>query len=124
MWCKGRRARCKSVRSGWRRRIYEAGGAAYCERRASEGSTGIGNGLSLEQYDQKNFGFLRLEVGKSQIVGTYRSAPYVTGVTPSGSVLDSFVIDLGKHTVTTLGSGSATTKGSKAPQTSNKEALN
>jgi hypothetical protein len=63
------------------------------------------NGLSLEQYDQKNFGFLRLEVSKSQIVGTYRSAPYPSAGTPSGSLIDSFVIDLGKNTVTTLGAG-------------------
>jgi acid phosphatase type 7 len=69
------------------------------------------NGLSLEQYDQKNFGFLRLEVSKSQIVGTYRSAPYGGGGTPSGSVIDSFVIDLGKNTVTTSGSGKAKTAG-------------
>ena len=68
----------------------------------------LGNGLSLEQYDQKNFGFLRLEVSKSQIVGTYRSAPYPGAGTPSGSLLDSFVIDLRKNTVTTLDSGSAT----------------
>lgn len=71
----------------------------------------LGNGLSLEQYDQKNFGFLRLEVSKSQIAGTYRSAPYPSAGTPSGSLIDGFVIDLRKNTVTTLGSGSATTAG-------------
>ncbi|MGA7378110.1 MAG: hypothetical protein WBW36_17285, partial [Candidatus Sulfotelmatobacter sp.] len=65
------------------------------------------NGLSLEQYDQKNFGFLRLEVSQSQIVGTYRSAPYPSAGTPSGSLIDSFVIDLKKNTVTTLAAGSA-----------------
>ena len=67
----------------------------------------LGN-LTLEQYDQTNFGFLRLEVSKNQIVGTYRSAPYVSGGTPNASVLDSFVIDLGKNTVTTTGAGKAT----------------
>jgi hypothetical protein len=67
----------------------------------------LGN-LTLEQYDQTNFGFLRLEVSKTQIVGTYRSAPYVSGGTPNASVLDSFVIDLGKNTVTTTGAGKAT----------------
>jgi hypothetical protein len=63
------------------------------------------NGLTLEQYDQKNFGFLRLEVSKTQIVGTYSSAPYVTGTTPSATAIDSFVIDLARNTVTTSGSG-------------------
>jgi hypothetical protein len=71
------------------------------------------NGLTLEQYDQKNFGFLRLEVSKTQIVGTYSSAPYVTGSTPSATVIDSFVIDLGKSTVTTTGLGGASSGGGK-----------
>jgi hypothetical protein len=66
------------------------------------------NGLTLEQYDQTNFGFLRFEISKTQIVGTYLSAPYVTGATPSAGVVDSFVIDLGKSKVTTSASGSVT----------------
>src|ERR1700689_4837285 len=49
------------------------------------------NGLTLDQYDQKNFGFLRFEVSKTQIVGTYCSAPYVTGSAPSATMIDSFV---------------------------------
>src|SRR5580700_9426786 len=69
----------------------------------------IGSGLTLEQYDQKNFGFLRLEVSKAQIVGTYHSAPYVSGGTPTAKVVDSFVVDLGNNTVATSGSGIATT---------------
>jgi hypothetical protein len=71
----------------------------------------IGSGLTLEQYDQKNFGFLRLEVSKAQIVGTYYSAPYVSGGTPTTSVVDSFVIDLGNNTVATSGSGTGKTGG-------------
>jgi hypothetical protein len=71
------------------------------------------NGLTLEQYDQKNFGFLRLEVSKTQIVGTYSSAPYVTGTTPSATVIDSFVIDLARNTVTTSGSGAGSSSGGK-----------
>ncbi|MGA2919874.1 MAG: metallophosphoesterase [Candidatus Sulfotelmatobacter sp.] len=66
------------------------------------------NGLTLEQYDQTNFGFLRFEVSKTQIVGTYLSAPYVTGGTPRASLVDSFVINLGNSTVTTSASGSVT----------------
>jgi acid phosphatase type 7 len=63
----------------------------------------LANALTLEQYDQENFGFLRLEVNKTQIVGTYHSAPYVSGGTPSAHVADSFVIDLRSNTVTTSG---------------------
>ncbi len=37
----------------------------------------LANSLTLESYDQDNFGFLRLEVSKTQIAGTYSSAPYV-----------------------------------------------
>src|SRR5580692_2905941 len=71
----------------------------------------IGSGLTLEQYDQKNFGFLRLEVSKTRIVGTYQSAPYTSGGTPTARVVDSFVVDLGNNTVATSGSGIATTVG-------------
>jgi hypothetical protein len=71
----------------------------------------IGGGLTLEQYDQKNFGFLRLEVSKTRIVGTYQSAPYISGGTPTARVVDSFVVDLGNNTVATSGSGIATTVG-------------
>jgi len=70
----------------------------------------LGSGLTLEQYDQTNFGFLRLEISKNQIVGTYLSAPYVAGGTPAAKVADSFTIDLAKNTITTgaaLGSSTA-----------------
>ena len=65
----------------------------------------IGAGLSLEQYDQDDFGFLRLEVSKTQIVGTYLSAPYSVGGTPVAQVKDSFTVDLTKNTVVTGGGG-------------------
>ncbi len=77
----------------------------------------VGNGLTLEQYDQTNFGFLRLEVSKNQIAGTYLSAPYVAGGTPAAKVVDTFTVDLLKNTVTT-GSSSAPVQGptrKKAP---------
>lgn len=60
------------------------------------------NGLSLEQYDQTNFGFLRLEISKTQILGTYSSAPYIVSGAPAVKVVDSFAIDLGKGTVKTV----------------------
>ncbi|MGA2599022.1 MAG: metallophosphoesterase [Bryobacteraceae bacterium] len=62
----------------------------------------LGNGLSLEQYDQDNFGFLRLELSKAQILGTYMSAPYAVGATPRAKVVESFAIDVAAHTVQTV----------------------
>jgi hypothetical protein len=32
--------------------------------------------LTLENYDQDNFGFLRFEVTKEEIIGRYFAAPY------------------------------------------------
>ncbi|HWY02916.1 MAG TPA: metallophosphoesterase family protein [Candidatus Acidoferrum sp.] len=61
----------------------------------------LGNGLTLEQYDQDNFGFLRLEVSKTQIVGSYFSAPYSVGGTPVAKLVDSFTVNLAKNTVAT-----------------------
>jgi acid phosphatase type 7 len=69
----------------------------------------IGGGLTLEQYDQNNFGFLRLEVSKTQIVGTYLSAPYTapySGAAVTPGVADNFVVDLTNNTVVTGGGGS------------------
>lgn len=62
----------------------------------------LSNTLTLEQYDQKNFGFLRLEVSKTQIVGSYFSAPYPPGGTPATKLVESFAIDLAAYTVKTL----------------------
>jgi hypothetical protein len=63
------------------------------------------DGLTLEQYDQENFGFLRLEVSKTKITGTYFSAHYAPSTTPDASVVDAFEIDLAGKTVQTTSSG-------------------
>lgn len=60
------------------------------------------NGLTLEKYDQDNFGFLRLEISKAQILATYFSAPYFAGGSPTSSVVERFAVDLVNHTVQTL----------------------
>jgi acid phosphatase type 7 len=62
----------------------------------------IDAGLRLERYDQDNFGFLRLEISKAQIVGTYLSAPYQVSGAPAGKIVESFAIDLAARTVRTL----------------------
>ena len=75
----------------------------------------LGNGLTLEQYDQDNFGFLRLEVSKTQIVGSYFSAPYSVGGTPVAKLVDSFTVNLANHTVATATGGDQGSSG-KAPK--------
>jgi hypothetical protein len=60
----------------------------------------VSGDLTLEQYDHDNFGFMRLEITKSQIVGTYLSGPYPSSQTV-GTVVDSFVIDVNNYTVRT-----------------------
>ncbi len=62
----------------------------------------LANGLTLEQYDQDNFGFLRLEMSQALILGTYFSAPYSPGGTPAAAVVERFSVDLAKNTVRTL----------------------
>jgi acid phosphatase type 7 len=61
----------------------------------------VSDTLVLEQYDQVNFGFPRLEVSKTAITGTYLSAPYVETTTPNPDVADRFTIDVGARTVKT-----------------------
>lgn len=75
----------------------------------------VGNGLTLEQYDASNFGFLRLEVSKTQVIGTYFSAPYSSGATPAAKVADSFTVDLIKNTVVTGTGGGGGGGGNKKP---------
>ena len=65
----------------------------------------VGNGLTLERYDHDDFGFLRLEVSKTQIVGTYLAAPFSAGSTQPGNVIESFTVDLVNHTVATGNGG-------------------
>lgn len=57
--------------------------------------------LVLEQYDQDNFGFLRLEVTKSTITGSYYSAPYVVSGLPAVEMRDNFPIELATKAVKT-----------------------
>jgi len=77
----------------------------------------VGSGLTLEQYDANNFGFLRLAVSKTQIVGTYMSAPYSAGSAPAAKVVDGFTVDLVKNTVvTTAGAGGGAGGGGKKPK--------
>jgi Calcineurin-like phosphoesterase len=62
----------------------------------------LGSSLSLEQYDQDNFGFLRLEFSQAQILGTYFSAPDPPGDPSALITVDRFAVDLPSYTVKTL----------------------
>lgn len=55
--------------------------------------------LVLERYDQEKFGFLRVEVSKTQIVGTYLAAVYDESSTPPPDIVDRFTVDLSAHKV-------------------------
>jgi hypothetical protein len=61
----------------------------------------LSGGLTLEQYDQNNFGFLRLEISRTSITGTYFSAPYEVSGTPDPKKIDGFTIDLESFAVKT-----------------------
>jgi hypothetical protein len=62
----------------------------------------LSDGLTLEQYDQDDFGFLRLEIDAATIVGSYFSAPYQVAKIPPPNLVESFSIDIQKRTVKTL----------------------
>jgi calcineurin-like phosphoesterase family protein len=81
----------------------------------------VNNALTLEQYDQDNFGFLRLEVSKTQIVGTYISAPYTVGGTPASKIADSFTVDLVKKKVVTGPGGGGGSGPKPQPQPPNRK---
>jgi hypothetical protein len=50
--------------------------------------------LTLNEYDQDNFGFARIEVTRTAITGNYYSAPYAESQTPQTKLFDSFTIPL------------------------------
>jgi len=62
----------------------------------------ISDTLTLEQYDQTNFGFLRMEITESTITANYFSAPYAVSGSPQGQLHDKFAIDIASRIVKTL----------------------
>jgi hypothetical protein len=74
--------------------------------------------LSLEGYDHFNFGFLRLEISKTQIVGTYLSAPAALpgGEPPTAKMTDGFTVDLERHTVQTNSTQGQSSGAKRAPK--------
>ncbi len=62
----------------------------------------LGADLTLEQYDQDNFGFMRLEVSATEIIGSFYSAPYIVSGTPATKLVESFSINIASQAVKTL----------------------
>ncbi|HTH96231.1 MAG TPA: metallophosphoesterase [Stellaceae bacterium] len=62
----------------------------------------VEDGVRLEAYDHDNFGFLRLEITKKTITGTYLAAPYQVGRAPDAQEIDGFEVDLAARKVKTL----------------------
>jgi hypothetical protein len=55
--------------------------------------------LVLDSYDHDDFGFLRLEISKTEIIGTYFAAPYQVSGDPATRQIDRFVVELATHKV-------------------------
>ena len=58
--------------------------------------------LRLEQYDQENFGFVRIEVTRNELIATYYSALFQVSTSPASQPLDKFSINLASRKVQTL----------------------
>jgi len=54
----------------------------------------LSNSLTLENYDQDNFGFVRFEVTAKQITGIYKSALFGGQQSANPTVMDQFTVDL------------------------------
>jgi len=85
---------------------------------------GQGNTITLEQFNDSNFGFLRITVGASSIevealaVGSAATTTSTTAPIPSPSVIDSCTLNLANHTVVTNSPSNATGHtGKKHPAT-------
>jgi calcineurin-like phosphoesterase family protein len=71
--------------------------------------------LSLEQYDQTNFGFVRFEVSKDSITGTFYAAPYQMSAPPAANAEDRFTINLQDRSVSTASHARARPKQAHIP---------
>ena len=58
----------------------------------------LSNSLTLQKYDQDNYGFLRLEVTPDAIFGAYSSAPFAEARRPAMKVQDRWKIPLRRVT--------------------------
>jgi hypothetical protein len=67
---------------------------------------GQGNTINLDQYNETDYGFLRITVSASEIIVVALGVDPNAAAGTAPSVIDSFIVNLTSHTVTT---GSATT---------------
>jgi hypothetical protein len=84
-------------------------------------SDGAGNTITLDSYSDTQFGFLRITFSASSIavesIAVNTAARTDTTVPPATSSIDSFTLNLAKHTVATGVSSKASTKGSSKAST-------
>ncbi len=84
-------------------------------------SDGAGNTISLDSYSDTQFGFLRIAFSASSIavesIAVNTTTRTDTTVPPTTSSIDSFTLNLAKHTVATGISSKASTKGSSKAST-------
>jgi len=73
---------------------------------------GQGNTINLDQYNETDFGFLRIAVSASEIVVVSLGVDPNAAVGTAPAVIDSFIVNLAAHSVTT---GSATTANVSRP---------
>jgi len=78
-------------------------------------SDGAGNTITLDSYSDTQFGFLRITFSASSIavesIAVNTSARTDTTVPPATSRIDSFTVNLGKHTVSTASSSASPASG-------------
>lgn len=90
---------------------FKTGKGGKTAQTGTPGSDGKGNVLTLEAYNDKTFGFLRIAVSANSIVVNSIGVDQQTKKTSS---LDSFTLDLTKHVVSKGAAGKAFKSGGKA----------
>jgi hypothetical protein len=79
-------------------------------------SDGAGNTISLDSYSDTQFGFLRITFSATSItvqsLAVNTAARADTTVPPTTSSIDSFTLNLAKHTVATAGASASKASGS------------
>jgi len=84
-------------------------------------SDGAGNTITLDSYSDTQFGFLRITFSASSVavesIAVNTAARADSTVPPTTSSIDSFTLNLAKHTVATGVSSKASTKGSSKATT-------
>ena len=82
----------------------------------ASGTDASGNPLTIEMYDDSNFGFMRMTVSAASIVGEFVTVDPASGKTGKG---DSFTLDLHAYTVSNSASAKKKASSSSAAKSAN-----